>query len=482
MTDLSELRGARPSPSYFGAGTSHIGSLELLAILYEMLVVLAASVSGGILYHLAYYEVFPNIDGFIGIGIFGAVLHMFIGKSQGLYDAPVLAGLDRRWSRLVCGWLLVVLLLTLFMFLLKVGAGVSRGSMILFGLIGCAALVAGRAAFQEPLRKAIDKGLLAMRRAVVMGSPDELSRLRPSDLLKKYGLSEVRRIALAPAHDEAGRGADAGLAARAIAVARELGADEIALAIGWSEEARIHALCELLRVSPLPIHLLPDRTTELFLSLPIVATGPLPTVEMQRAPLSPFELICKRAFDLVAASSILLFFLPLMLVTAILIKLDSKGPVIFRQRRNGFDGKSFSILKFRTMSVQEDGEAVEQAQRNDARVTRLGRILRRRSIDELPQLMNVIRGEMSLVGPRPHALAHDDKYSKLIASYAYRQHVKPGITGLAQVNGQRGATPDVEDMEKRVEYDLAYIASWSFMLDLRIILQTVGEILRSEAY
>jgi Undecaprenyl-phosphate glucose phosphotransferase len=482
VTELSELRGARSSPSYFSAGASHIGSLELLAILYEALVVVAASICGGIFYHLAYYEVFPKIDGFIGIGIFGAVLHMFIAKSQGLYDAPVLAGLDRRWSRLVGGWLLVVLLLTLLMFLLKVGAGVSRGSMIMFGLIGCVSLIAGRAAFQRPLRKAIDKGLLATRRTVVMGSPDELSRLRRSDLLKKYGLNEVGRIALAPADDDESRGADAHVAARAIAAARELGVDEIALAIRWSEEARILALCELLRVSPLPIHLLPDRTTELFLSLPIIATGPLPTVEMQRAPLSPFELFCKRTFDLVAASSMLLFFLPVMLVTAILIKLDSKGPVIFRQRRNGFDGKSFAILKFRTMSVQQDGDAIEQAQPNDVRVTRLGRILRRRSIDELPQLVNVIRGEMSLVGPRPHAIVHDDKYSKLIASYAYRQHVKPGITGLAQVNGQRGATPAVEDMEKRVEYDLAYIASWSFMLDLRIIVQTLGEILRSEAY
>jgi exopolysaccharide biosynthesis polyprenyl glycosylphosphotransferase len=170
-----------------------------------------------------------------------------------------------------------------------------------------------------------------------------------------------------------------------------------------------------------------------------------------------------------------------MLVAALVIKLDSRGPVFFLQKRNGFNGKTFDIFKFRTMHVLEDGPAVKQATRDDPRVTRIGRWLRRSSIDELPQLFNVIRGEMSLVGPRPHATSHNSEYEKLIANYAFRHHVKPGLTGWAQVNGSRGETTQVDQMERRVEYDLWYINNWSPILDLRIVLQTVMVALRQTA-
>jgi lipopolysaccharide/colanic/teichoic acid biosynthesis glycosyltransferase len=152
--------------------------------------------------------------------------------------------------------------------------------------------------------------------------------------------------------------------------------------------------------------------------------------------------------------------------------------VIFRQRRKGFNGREFTIFKFRTMSVLEDGRVIEQARRNDPRVTRIGRILRAASIDELPQLINVLQGSMSLVGPRPHALAHDDGYTKLIAKYAFRQHVKPGLTGWAQVNGYRGETAQLELMELRVECDLWYIKNWSFWLDMKILVLTAFEVFR----
>lgn len=481
MTEISDVRDVRPSAT-FGTISVPFASLEFFAITVELAVVVASSICGGVLYHVFYYSVFPPIEGFLGIGIVGAVLHMFIAKSQGLYDVPVLAGLNRPWSRLLGGWLLVVLLLTMFIFLLKVGAGVSRGSVISFGLIGGAALVAGRALLHGPLKQAIEGGLLATRKAILVGSLDELSRLRQSDLMKRFGLTEVKRVQL-PALREAASNLDDDIPAlsAAINVARELRADEIVLAMRWDQEQRIQFACEQLRASPLPIRLLPDGTAERFLSLPAVATGPLPTLEMQRSPLSRFEQFSKRTFDVVFAASMLAFFLPLMAFTALLIKLDSRGPVLFRQRRNGFDGKNFYILKFRTMHVLEDGDVIVQATPNDPRFTRLGQTLRRRSIDELPQLVNVLRGDMSLVGPRPHALAHDDKFSKLIATYAHRQHVKPGITGLAQVNGLRGPTPAVEDMQRRVEYDLAYIKGWSFRLDFRVLLRTIGEVLRKEA-
>jgi len=174
----------------------------------------------------------------------------------------------------------------------------------------------------------------------------------------------------------------------------------------------------------------------------------------------------------------LILFLPLMVLTAIAIKLESKGPVIFRQTRKGFNGREFVIYKFRTMTVQEDGSTIIQAARGDSRVTGLGRFLRSSSIDELPQLVNVLRGNMSLIGPRPHALAHDNYFETILSDYAFRHHVKPGITGWAQCNGARGATPSVEHIAERVKLDLWYINNWSFWLDVQILFKTLFEVLR----
>jgi putative colanic acid biosynthesis UDP-glucose lipid carrier transferase len=180
----------------------------------------------------------------------------------------------------------------------------------------------------------------------------------------------------------------------------------------------------------------------------------------------------------VLATALLIGLAPLFAVVSLLIRLESPGPIIFRQERKGFNGRQFSILKFRTMNVLENGRVIRQASKDDVRVTCVGRILRSTSIDELPQLINVVRGHMSLVGPRPHAVAHDDQYSELIAHYAFRQHVKPGLTGWAQVNGFRGETSRLELMEKRVNCDLWYIRNWSFWLDLKILVLTGFEVFR----
>ena len=182
--------------------------------------------------------------------------------------------------------------------------------------------------------------------------------------------------------------------------------------------------------------------------------------------------------DIVLAALALIFFLPVMTLTAIAIKLDSPGPVIFRQNRKGFGGRQFVIFKFRTMTVQENGPGVLQATRDDPRVTAIGRLLRSASIDELPQLLNVLKGDMSLIGPRPHALAHDNYFENILSDYAFRHHVKPGITGWAQCNGARGATPSIEHIAERVKLDLWYINNWSLWLDIQILIKTFFEVLR----
>jgi len=181
----------------------------------------------------------------------------------------------------------------------------------------------------------------------------------------------------------------------------------------------------------------------------------------------------KRVIDIVVASMTLAFFAPALLAIAILIKLDSRGPVFFRQRRTGLNGKPFYIFKFRSMTVAEDGDKVVQATQNDKRVTRVGRILRKTSIDEIPQLINIVKGDMSLVGPRPHALSHDKEFAPVVNNYNARFRARPGLTGLAQVRGHRGEIVERVDLEQRIKSDIEYIEQWSIWMDVATILKTV---------
>jgi exopolysaccharide biosynthesis polyprenyl glycosylphosphotransferase len=229
----------------------------------------------------------------------------------------------------------------------------------------------------------------------------------------------------------------------------------------------------------MPVRLIADATTRDILQHPQQKLGGVVSFELQRMPLTAGERAAKRVFDIAAATVGLMAIAPFLLAVSLAVWIESPGPILFRQTRGGFNGRAFQILKFRTMRVMEDGPTIIQATSNDHRLTRIGRWLRRSSVDELPQLINVLRGDMSLVGPRPHALAHDVQYSGLLSNYPYRHHVKPGLTGWAQVNGFRGETRTVSLMKQRVDLDLWYVTNWSFWLDLRILFRTVLEICRS---
>jgi putative colanic acid biosynthesis UDP-glucose lipid carrier transferase len=205
--------------------------------------------------------------------------------------------------------------------------------------------------------------------------------------------------------------------------------------------------------------------------LPPIAA--LPTLDLYERPMSGWNQVLKRIEDLVLAPILLLLTLPMSLAIAVLIRLDSPGPILFRQRRFGFNNNEFTVYKFRTMRHAPEDAHVPQARRTDERVTRIGAFLRRTSLDELPQLLNVLRGEMSLVGPRPHAVAHNRHFAEIIDDYLGRHRVKPGITGWAQVNGLRGETRTEEQMRLRVQHDLHYIDNWSLWLDLKILLLTI---------
>ena len=235
---------------------------------------------------------------------------------------------------------------------------------------------------------------------------------------------------------------------------------------------RVMDLLDDLRDTTASIYYVPDLFT---FDLIQARTGDImgvPVVAMCETPFHGYRGVSKRLFDVIVSLGALIVASPLLLMVAILVKLTSRGPVVFRQRRYGLEGYEITVYKFRTMNVTEDGAVIRQATKDDDRVTPIGHFLRKYSLDELPQLVNVLQGRMSLVGPRPHAIAHNEMYRKLIKGYMVRHKVLPGITGLAQVNGLRGETRTVEDMEARVHYDLEYLRRWSIVLDLKILART----------
>lgn len=258
-----------------------------------------------------------------------------------------------------------------------------------------------------------------------------------------------------------------------VSYVRSHSVDVIFIALPIRHLPRVLELLDELRDTTASIYYVPDLAS---FDLIQARTGELlgiPVIAMCETPFYGFRGWSKRLFDIGVCLVALLLLSPLLLLIMALIKLDSPGPAIFKQRRYGLDGAQIMVYKFRTMNVTEDGPQVLQASKDDARVTRIGRLLRRLSLDELPQLFNVLQGRMSLVGPRPHAVAHNEQYRKLIKGYMIRHKVLPGITGLAQVNGCRGETREVADMEARVQYDLEYLRKWSIALDLKILLATV---------
>jgi Undecaprenyl-phosphate glucose phosphotransferase len=445
---------------------------RLTAILDYILIV-AACFAAGYGYHFFVLSKIADYGPYLAIGNVSAII--FVMLSHGLYRTPRLISLSNQIRDISINWTIVIFSLFIMLFLLKIGESYSRGALTLFSLLGFGVLIGSRLLICTKLRHALARGTLAGYPAVIVGDSDSLENLSRLQILQTFGAYELGRFEV-PA---AGEGEEHfGVVDAAIELARLRDAERVLLAVNWSDSRLRNLICERLQLLPLPVWLLPDRNITSILSRPGQNLIREFTIEVQRLPLSSAEFTAKRVVDLILGGAILISLIPLIAVVSLLIKISSPGPVIFRQRRKGFNGREFTIYKFRTMTVLEDGAVIRQAQRGDTRITRLGRILRATSIDELPQLINVLLGQMSLVGPRPHAVAHDDGYGRLIANYAFRQHVKPGLTGWAQVNGLRGETSHLEQMEQRVFLDLWYIKNWSFWLDLRIIALTLFELVR----
>ena len=268
-----------------------------------------------------------------------------------------------------------------------------------------------------------------------------------------------------------------------IRAARDGHIDRIVIALPQAADRRMSDVARKLEQLPTSLHYVTHLASD-FVSTPaahkVSSLGPVGLLDVKAKPFSDWGPIIKSVEDYVLGAALLILALPLLPLIALAIRLDSDGPVLFRQRRRGLNQRIIEVLKFRTMTVMEDGDDVRQVAARDPRVTRVGAFLRRTSLDELPQLWNVLCGEMSLVGPRPHALAHDDEYSRKLEEYAARHQVKPGITGLAQIKGWRGETPTTDSMKARVDLDIAYIKSWSLWLDLKILAQTFGAVIKGK--
>lgn len=352
-------------------------------------------------------------------------------------------------------------------FLTKSTAVYSRGWLLLFYFSGLVTLTLGKYAVSRVINYAISWGYIAIQRVILVGLPEYVEKFLKGLRQKKYQIDILNVAYLSPDRNIEDSLRDIMNSARILAP------DSVYLAIPLEKNQLIEKCLDKLAALPLSLHLVNDGILSRFRRIEVTKIGDFVSLRVLRPPLSILSLMIKRGLDFVGAFILLLLLAPVMLVTAIAIKLDSAGPIFFTQRRFGFTQSPFQILKFRTMNVSEDGDKIVQVRKNDVRVTRVGQFIRRTNIDELPQLLNVLFGQMSLVGPRPHALAHDFEFERRVADYAYRQKVKPGITGWAQVNGWRGATDTETKLRGRIKHDIFYIENWSLLLDIRILFLTV---------
>jgi putative colanic acid biosysnthesis UDP-glucose lipid carrier transferase len=256
--------------------------------------------------------------------------------------------------------------------------------------------------------------------------------------------------------------------------------DLIYVTLPMASQPRIMGICDQLRDTTASVYFVPDIFVFDLIQGRMDTIGGIPVLAVCETPFFGVNAMVKRLSDIILASLILILISPLLLAIAAVVKLTSPGPALFKQRRYGLDGREVIVYKFRSMRVAEDGAVVTQATRNDSRVTPCGAFLRRTSLDELPQFINVLQGRMSIVGPRPHAVAHNEQYRKLVKGYMIRHKVRPGITGWAQVNGMRGETETVDKMMMRIAYDLEYLRHWSLKLDLKIIWRTLFVVLKKD--
>lgn len=451
-------------------------SIQWLAVGGDLATILLAGIFSVLLYQVHGSWTAADIQKAVGSGIVVSAIFVCLLKIGGKYRPTELLVLRSQLRAVYITWTSVGLLLAVAARALNITRELPQGAVLIFAVLGAAMLMAHRVILRNLVAKGLSGRRFAGRKVVLISDQPYSHHAGLAPTLSMLGVCVTERFSLP--ERSTGSSQRKRLSARVIEHTRGTDIEEVILEADPNRWAELRAVVAELRVLPLPVVFVPAGAASDIFRRPTRDLGTSVCVELQRGPLTLLERAAKRLVDLLGAGLALVMLAPLLALVAVLIKLDSPGPVLFRQKRCGFNGRSFAICKFRSMRVLEDGPSIIQAGPADSRVTRLGKWLRRTSIDELPQLFNVLAGSMSLVGPRPHAVAHDNQFDKLIRKYAFRQRVKPGLTGWAQIHGCRGPTPNTELIERRVEYDLWYIDNWSLRLDLLILIRTPFEVLR----
>jgi Undecaprenyl-phosphate glucose phosphotransferase len=471
-TSAIEVRPARRTSCWPIAYTS----IEGIVCALDILLIVVASAACGAIYNSVFHQSDIDLVRHMATGAVVCAVFVPFFRNHGLYDPTSLVNWALQTRKIVVLWTMTLLIFAGATFAFKIGPDFSRGAVLSFHIAGLALLLAHHALWRAIIDAGLRNGSLRGRESILLCMHDSpggagVAQSQARDL-ERHGFKIENIFYLA---------ADISpkvLIEQAITFARGSEIKEIFVAADLQRWSTIRDLIQRLCDLPLPLTLLPDENIATLFQRTSRRFGSSIGIEFQRAPLSLSERIAKRALDLTVAVVGLVLLTPMFLIISLAIKLDSPGPALFMQTRHGFNTKKFKILKFRTMTALDDGATIKQAVRGDARVTNIGSWLRKTSIDELPQLFNVLKGEMSIVGPRPHAAAHDDYYEELISCYAFRHHMRPGITGWAQVNGCRGETPTLQLMKERVDHDIWYVDNWSVLLDLKIIVGTVLELIR----
>ncbi|MCK1716784.1 exopolysaccharide biosynthesis polyprenyl glycosylphosphotransferase [Bradyrhizobium sp. 141] len=450
-------------------------AVEHVALCADIATILFASIVSSLLHQAQNGQAAAGVSNALGLALISAACLVCLLKTHGLYQPVELLALRNQMRAVCLAWTSSVLFIwSVYGF--AIHPGTSQQAGLLFVVIGLSLLLAERWGVKVLLGRALSGRKFANTNIVLISDQPWSKNVGLSETLSMHGYCVKGRFSLPPLGF--GPACRRRLTARVIDHIRTCQLDQVVVEAAPERWPELRAFVADLRVLPFPIIFVPVGTTSELLRHPKRSLGSAVCVELQRGPLTPLESAIKRTIDIIGGSLGLAMLAPLLALAAIAIKLDSPGPIFFRQQRCGFNGRIFLIRKFRTMHVLEDGPVILQANRADRRVTRVGKWLRRTSFDELPQLLNVVEGSMSLVGPRPHALAHDGQFDKLVRNYAFRRRVRPGLTGWAQIHGCRGATPTASMIEARVQYDLWYIDNWSLRLDLAILLRTPMEVLR----
>ncbi|USD36063.1 undecaprenyl-phosphate glucose phosphotransferase [Ferrimonas sp. SCSIO 43195] len=411
------------------------------------------------------------------VAILATVGFMFFAESMALYRSWRSTRLAELLLTNWLSWMLASMFLLICAYFMPNKVVIDRQTMLIWGVLGIVVFGLFRLVCRHLIFSLRRRGFNTQTAAILGITKSGVALARnlednPQLGIRLIGFFDDRapeRIELEEEHGPALLGS----VDQAIKLARSNAVDILYIAMPMRAEERITEILMLCGDSTAAVHIIPDFFVYNLLHARWHEVGDVQSLSVYDSPLDGLATWVKRVEDIVLSCAILTLVSVPMLLISLIIKLTSAGPVLFKQHRYGLDGRKIMVWKFRTMRTMENGGKVVQATKNDPRVTRFGGFLRRTSLDELPQFFNVLQGQMSVVGPRPHAVAHNEQYRSLISGYMLRHHMKPGITGWAQINGWRGETDTLEKMEKRLEFDLAYIRNWSVWFDIKIVFKTV---------